>query len=149
MPIEEVKEQAAAYVAASAERGRPKLYYGHGRAFSASFNALVEGMHAPRLDLSAALAWLDADATLRRLIEEIEAQPKPALALTAQVKAEKLAALDAALLTAEFEDEACIEASEEEGPVISRRADADPRAVLGLVINRSMPAAAKLERVRG
>jgi hypothetical protein len=53
----------------------------------------------------------------------------------------------AEILVLEFEEEARIELSETEGPVLQRRPDADPRAVLGVAVNRSTPAAAKPERV--
>lgn len=149
LPFAEIKKQAAEYVAELAERGRPKLLFGHGRKFNVNFTATVETAFATKQDVGAPLAWLDASAFLRRLIEEIEAQPRPPLTLSAKDRTDKLAALDAELLVLEFEEEACIEASEVEGPILHRRNDADPRAILGLVVNRIAPAAAKRERVRG
>lgn len=149
LPVDELRTQAAEYVAELAELGRPRLIFGHGRKLNASFNALVEGAYAPKLNIGAALAWYDADGFLKRLIEEIEAQPaKSEVVLSAKDRDAKLAALDAELLVLEFEEEACIVANEEEGPVLSRRLEADARAVLGVLVNRSTPAAAKLERVR-
>lgn len=149
LPLSDLKKQADEYVAELAERGRPKLLLGHDRKFNANFTATVETAFATKQDIGAALAWLDPPAFLRRLIEEIEAQPQPSLALSAKERTEKLAALDAELLVLEFEEEAYIEASEVEGPILHRRHDADPRAILGVVVSRNAPAAAKRERVRG
>jgi hypothetical protein len=58
------------------------------------------------------------------------------------------------LLVLEREDEALVVQSETEGPVLPRRADADPRAVLGVVLDKGVakPAPAKSdarhERIR-
>jgi hypothetical protein len=149
LPLADIKKQASEYVAELVERGRPRLLFGHDRKFNANFAATIDGQFSVRLDIGAALAWLDAPAFLQRLTEEIEAQPKPVLALSAKDRADRLAALDAELLVLEFGEEACVVASQEEGPVLQRRPDASPLAVLGVVINRSIPAAAKRERVRG
>ena len=147
LPMEDLKKQAEQHVADLAERGRPKLHFGHDRKLNVNFTATVDTAFATKQDVGAPLAWLNAPAFLQRLVEEIEALPKPALALSAKERADRLAALDAELLILEFEEEACIEASEVEGPVLSRKADADPRAVLGVIVNRDKPAA-KPERVR-
>jgi hypothetical protein len=151
LPIADQKKAAAMEVARLAEKGKPKLNIGHDR-FSVALDVMVASSHAPVLDLAAAMAWADPSAFLARLCEIIDAQPKPALALSTKARAEKLAALDVELLTLEFEDEAIVEASEIEGPIVLRRPDADPRAMLAVVIMRGKPAAAKpaakLDRIK-
>jgi len=57
--------------------------------------------------------------------------PTPGV-LTAAERTARLAEIDDALLTLEREEEAQIEASEAAGTPVARRADADPRAVLGV-----------------
>ncbi|HVQ69768.1 MAG TPA: hypothetical protein VMT08_19930 [Bradyrhizobium sp.] len=148
VPMADLKKAAEQHVAELCKRGKPKIAFGHGRDFRVIFDATIDGQFSVRHDIGAALAWLDRKTFLQRLVEEIEALPKPALALSAKERADRLAALDAELLALEFEEEACIEASEVEGPVLQRRPDADPRAVLGVTVHQSKRAAAKPERVR-
>jgi hypothetical protein len=151
LPVADQKKAAAMEVARLAEKGRPKLRIGHDH-FSVALDTMVTSSHAPVLDLAAALAWADPSAFLARLCEIIDAQPKPALALSTKARAEKLATLDVELLTLEFEDEAIVEASEIEGPIVLRRPDADPKAMLAVTIQRgkSAPArpAAKLDGIK-
>ncbi|WP_407186706.1 hypothetical protein [Bradyrhizobium centrosematis] len=94
----------------------------------------------------AALSWLDPTAFEKRLHEEIDNLPQPALAMSADDRAAKLLQLEAELLAREREEEALIELAEEQGAAIARRLDADPRAVLGIAIARAKKA--KTERVR-
>ncbi|WP_234684684.1 hypothetical protein [Bradyrhizobium monzae] len=132
LPPADLKEQASAFVAAQRERGRPKLAFGHGQVFQASFDAHVDGAWTPKLDISAALAWLDPIAFEKRLHETIDMLPQPTLAMSSLDRAAKLLALEAELLKYEREEEALIELSEEQGAAVHRRLDADPRAVLGI-----------------
>jgi hypothetical protein len=152
VPTADLKKQAAEYVAELARRGKPKITFGHAQPLRAIFNATVDNAFTTQWDIGAALAWLDAPAFLQRLVEEIEALPKPELALSAKARAEKLTALEAELLQCEREEEALIEASEEgEGPAISRRLDADPRAVLCVSLGsdpKPAQSTKKAERVR-
>jgi hypothetical protein len=151
LTLAELKEQAAAHVAQLRERGKPRVNFGHGQPFNIVFDAYVEGAWTARQDLAAALAYLDPISFLQRLIEDIEALPKPPLALSAKARAEKLAALDAELLILEREDETLVEVSAEEGPIVQRRLDADPRAILGLIPGRRAspaPEPVKQERIR-
>jgi hypothetical protein len=151
LPIADAKKAAAEHVARLAEKGRPKLRIGHDH-LNLSFDAMVETAHTPVQDFAAALAWADPSAFLARLCEIIDAEPKPALAMTVKARAEKLTALEAEILVCEFEDEAIVEASEIEGPIVQRRPDADPRAILAITINKGKAApakpAAKTERIR-
>lgn len=151
LPLADVKEQAAAFVADLRVRAKPRITSGHGQPFNAIFEANVENTWTPQKDLAAVAAYLDPAAFLQRLCEDIDAQPKPALAMSAKGRAEKLTALAANLLFLEFEDEALVALSEADGPILPRRNDADPRAILGLIAGRRiLPAKqpAKQERVR-
>jgi hypothetical protein len=59
--------------------------------------------------------------------------------LTDEQKAERLAELDAQQLELERFEELFIEQAECDGVVIARRADADPRAVLGVDVIEPQP----------
>jgi hypothetical protein len=146
-PIADLKAQAKQFVTSAAERGKPTLVCGHGQDFRATFAANVEGANAPRPDIAAALAWLNPGAFLLALVADIEKMPQPAFTMSANDRVQKLKALEAELLQCEREEEALIDASEEgEGPIILRRLDADPRAILCIEISRGLRAA-KSERV--
>ena len=90
----------------------------------------------PQPDTVCYIAWLDPDALLKRLKAQIDAMPKPALALNAQAKAQKLAMLKDSLTTLEYEEEAMIAESEVEGPALARRPDASPGAILGVIVSQ-------------
>jgi hypothetical protein len=136
LPLADLKEQAAAYVAGLRERGKPRILYGHARPFAVSFEMMTPGAFTPTLDFAAALAWADPTSFLQRLIEDLESQPKASLSLSAKQRAERLTTLEAELMVLEREDEAIVCEAEATGPAISRRIDADPRAVLGLITNK-------------
>ena len=63
--------------------------------------------------------------------------PPPALALSASDKSQRLQEIKARLYELEVEEEGLISAAEEQGQIIARRTSADPRVIIGLVINRS------------
>ncbi|MGY4433699.1 prefoldin subunit 5 [Bradyrhizobium sp. F1.13.1] len=145
-PIDELKEQASAFVRAQQERGKPSLSFGHDRAFAATFNAMTNEAWTAQHNVAAYLAWIDGPALERRLHEMLDKAPKPALTMSSAERASKLAAIEAELLASERDEESLIEASEEEGPVIQRRLDADPRAVLGIAL--ASVKRVKAERIR-
>jgi hypothetical protein len=78
----------------------------------------------------AALAWLDPKAFAQRLMDELDAAPKPALALSNKAKADKLAMIAVNLAALEHEEEALIAQSE-----IER---ASPRQTAGCVAPRNL-----------
>lgn len=84
-----------------------------------SFDVLAETMIAYRGD---ALA-----SAMKQEISEIYQSEK---GLTDAERADRLADLDHSLLSAELSEEALIREAEASGIAVSRRADADPRAVL-------------------
>jgi hypothetical protein len=71
-----------------------------------------------------------ADRIKSQLMHAAEARLADGLA--AGQRAQRLQEFDDALLAAEREEETFIQAAEADGLAITRRADADPRAVLGL-----------------
>ncbi|WP_234679828.1 hypothetical protein [Bradyrhizobium monzae] len=146
VPAADLKEQASAFVQTQRENGRPKLVFGHTITFQAQFNALVDGAWTTKQDIGAALAWLDPVAFEKKLHDEIEMLPKPTLAMSSDERAAKLLELEVELLKCEREEEALIELSEEQGAAVHRRLDADPRAVLGIVIASAKKS--KPERIR-
>jgi hypothetical protein len=149
LPIADAKLQAAEYVAKLVERGAPKIVYGHDRDFRAQFSALIDNAYTTQQDIGAHLAWLDPSAFLARLCEQIDAAPKPLFAISAKQRTERLLTLEAELLALEFDEEAIVTQSEIEGPILERRAQADPRAILGVTIFlKPAAASAKAERVR-
>jgi len=81
-----------------------------------------------RASLAFAAARKDIAALLRERLEaRYESGPEP---LSREQKAQKLAALDDEILSAELAEEACIRELEVAGIAFMRRADADPRALL-------------------
>lgn len=134
LPIADAKAAAQAYVAGVAARGRPKIAAEHEK-FTVTFEAMEEGAYAPKPDLAAALAWLDPKAFAQRLMDELDAAPKPALALSKKTKTDKLAMIAVNLAALEYEEEAMIVQSEVEGPAIARRPDASPAAILGVTVS--------------
>jgi len=141
LPIADAKAAAQAYVDGVVARGRPKIVAEHER-FTVTFEALVENAYTPTPDLAAALAWLDPKAFARRLMDELDAAPKPALALSKKAKADKLAMIAAELAALEYEEEALAARSEVEGPAVARRPDASPAAILGVIVTKEKAATA-------
>jgi hypothetical protein len=90
----------------------------------------------------AALAWLDPKAFAQRLMDELDAAPKPALALSNKAKADKLAMIAVNLAALGHEEEALIAQSEIEGPALARRPDASPPAILGVIVSERKAATA-------
>lgn len=151
LPLDDLKEQAAAFVANLRMCSKPRITFGHGQPFNVVFEANIENTWTPQKDLAAVAAYLDATSFLRRLIEDIEAQPRPSLAMSAKARAERLTTIAADHLLLEFEDEALVVFSEVDGPILQRRSDADPRAILGLIVGRRIspaPQSVKKERVK-
>jgi hypothetical protein len=134
LPIADAKAAAQAYVDGLTARGRPRIVAEHEK-FTVTFEAMVEGAYTPTPDLAAALAWLDPKAFAQRLMHELDAAPKPALALSKKAKADKLAMIAAKLAALEYEEEAMIAESEVEGPALARRPDASPAAILGVIVS--------------
>ncbi|MCP5364925.1 MAG: hypothetical protein H6905_06835 [Hyphomicrobiales bacterium] len=83
-------------------------------------------------DIIAVLRWLfpgEVDKKLRALVAD---HFKDAETMAGADKAARLSEINSELLTLEFEEEALIEAANADGLQLTRRADANPAAVLGV-----------------
>jgi hypothetical protein len=130
--IAEMKAAAAEHVSKLAERGKPRLIIEHGK-FELRFGTETFN---PQPDTACILAWADPVSVLKQIEKQIDAMPKPTLALSAQAKSDKLAMIAVSLATLEFEEETWIEQSEVEGPAIVRRPYASPAAILGVIVSQ-------------
>ncbi len=81
------------------------------------------------VDVLGLMCWLAGEALMEKISEEIDAEADDAGALSDDDRAEREAALLSQILELGYVEETLIEAS---GAEVARRADADPRAVLGL-----------------
>jgi hypothetical protein len=138
-PIAEVKKRASEYIKALQARGKPQITANAER-FEVVF--VNPQAYSSMPDLSAILAWLDPAALEKKLNEEIDNFPKAELALSAKDKSDRLALLSIELFEAERAEEAHIEESEVEGPVLQRRPDGDPTAILGVIVSQRKAASA-------
>lgn len=75
------------------------------------------------------LVWLHRDALKARFMSAMKDAAEPG-AVTAEDRRERVAKIDAQLFDLEQQEERLIEEAEEAGIEITRRPDADPRAVL-------------------
>ena len=139
LPPSELKKRVKEWIAERATRGRPTITATHDK-FEVNF--LDPAAYSMHLDIPSALAWLDPQRMEARLIEQIEAMPKPKLALTPSEKADKLRELKQSILILERQEERIIVSAEEAGQTIARRGTASPSAILGLVVDRSKANAA-------
>jgi hypothetical protein len=85
-----------------------------------------------QVDVFGLLIWLFHDEVISALEREVDELADDAHALSDEDRAAHEAALQARLLEAERIEERLIEVAAEEGRAVSRRPNADPRAVLGL-----------------
>jgi hypothetical protein len=83
-------------------------------------------------DALAVLCWLHHDSLIERLEAEIDDLADDSQALDDAERGYREADLTVRILQTERVEEAFIEQAEAAGQMIQRRADADPRAVLGL-----------------
>lgn len=140
LPPKELKARARAHVEWLAEQGRPRieegkegvsiLWPGLGPERSTTFEP-----NNPAQSPAAFLAWLDPKLLIARLEAEIDALPRDGLTLNPKDKAAQVADLEAAILAAERAEEALIAVAIAAGFNVTRRPDADARAVLGVEIS--------------
>lgn len=132
LPKADLKHKVREHVDTMAQRGRPKVSTNRG-ALGVSFAS--ESYSTPSTDrFVSVMAWLFPDAMTTRLQAEIDALPEPALALSAREKAERSAELISNLLHLERQEEALIERTLGDGLDVLRRSNADPAAVLGVIV---------------
>jgi hypothetical protein len=139
LPIEEMRAQVRKFVSEQARKGRPRVLASHD-GFQVQYD---DGRgFTPGGDWGAILCWLIEERMTEELDRIIEAMPAPALAVTPSEKAERLSTIKGKLLELERQEEAIIDAAEKDGQDIPRRPNADPAAILGVVIvNRKVAAA--------
>ncbi|HEX3860381.1 MAG TPA: hypothetical protein VHY35_01660 [Stellaceae bacterium] len=99
----------------------------------AATGGAVTGFASPAWqDTPAVLAWLFRESMIEALEDEIDAIADDSRALPAADRASRRRKIEADLLAAERREESFIRLAEASGLNLSRRAGADPRAVLGL-----------------
>lgn len=140
LPVEEIRARAKDWITQRARLARPYVTANHDQ-FTVRFDVYVESAPVPITDVAAVMAWLYPERFTKKIDEIIDQMPKPALALSADAKSRRLREIKDRLYELEVEEEGLISAAEEQGQIIARRTTADPRAVLGLVINRNSIAA--------
>ncbi|WP_036282570.1 hypothetical protein [Methylocystis sp. ATCC 49242] len=139
------KKLAREKIEALAERGRPNVLVSIEAGRDFEFASKIEGggavaiageMHAlpfnRAVDIEATFAWLHRDALIAAIEREIDENSDDASALSDETRQKKSLQIRAQILETERQEEAIVCMAAESGLVIARRADADPRAVLGL-----------------
>ncbi|MDA9521299.1 hypothetical protein XI06_13185 [Bradyrhizobium sp. CCBAU 11434] len=139
LPVSEMKAQAKKWITESAIRGRPTIKASHDRFEVIFVDPAAYSMH---LDVPSLLAWFDPQGMELKLNELIDAMPAPKLALTPSEKIERLRKIADDVLDQERLEEAIIVLAEETGQHVPRRPNCDPRALLGLVVDRAKADAA-------
>lgn len=141
LPIDEIKAQAKKWITERAMQARPSIVATHEK-FDIKFTFMDPEAFTPTLDPLALLAWFDAEYLERKLGELIDEMPKPRLALTPSVKAERLAGIKTALGDAERLECALIDDAMDNGSIIDHRPNIDIKALLGIVVTKSKARAA-------
>jgi hypothetical protein len=133
LPKADLKASAALLVQQLAQRSRPKVSAGRD-GIAVAFTDPHADTIAHHHDIANMLAWLDPDALTRALEREIDAMPEQQQPMPKAEQENRVAELAANLLELERAEESLIDAALAEGVDIMRRADADPRAVLGIAV---------------
>ncbi len=134
LPIDAMKAMAKRWVEEKA-RYRPRIRAGHDGGFSVSFDPAANFETSSKVDVGAVLSALDAPAMIRLLQKEIDAMPKPKLAMTPAEKAQRLAEIKTELFDLECKEEALIEKAEQQGQLIPRRPNSNIAAVLAITVS--------------
>jgi hypothetical protein len=133
-PKSDLKLKAREYVEAMIAKGRPTIVATHEAPFAVTFGAMVAGAWTAQQDIAAAMCWLDPAAFAKRLNAEIDAMPQNEFSLSHRERMQRLRLAERDLFELERSEELLILQGEEDGPIIARRFDADPAAILGVVI---------------
>lgn len=128
----ERKETIKGWVERQRERAKPFMHWQDGNPII-RFDVNLVDANAPIRDTPAMLCWLMPGTMTKRLCEEIDAAPE-GLTMSKEDKAERLKEIGKETLACSREEEAIIAHAETKDSFIVRRVDADPRAVLGLVV---------------
>jgi hypothetical protein len=133
LPPADIKRLVRAWVDQHATRGRPLIQV-DGDKVDVVFERTASLVRGDRYTapLSAdTFVWLFRDELAAAMDREVEARAIVG-GLTRDERAAQLETLRAQLLDLERAEESAIQRAKEEGTVIARRGDADPRAVLGV-----------------
>jgi hypothetical protein len=137
--IAEMKAAASRFVDQLATDATPRLICEHGKGFSLAFGRGVVGEADP--SPTQVLAWVDPKAVIRRLHEQIDAQPKPTNQMTFGDRKKRLNEIKDELFDLERIEQAHIEAALGDGQIIDQRPNVDIRALIGMVIVKDKVAA--------
>lgn len=130
---DEKKAKLKEWIARQQERAGLFIRWENGRPI-VKFSANIEGAHTAVPDVAAMMAWLHPKAMETRLLAMLDASPEPGFTISTEDREQRLKELGRELLILERQEEAIISAAAEKQQTISRRPNADPRAVLGLTI---------------
>jgi hypothetical protein len=130
LPLDDMRELVESFVVELMRRGQPGVAI-----VGDKLRVLFRGDMAAPEDVLALLAWAAPEQVCRALEREVgKLLPVRADALPPQERIRLLAELEAQLLDRERYESALIESARESGVEILFRADADPSAVLGVVV---------------
>jgi hypothetical protein len=133
LPLEDRKRAAEQFVARLAQQARPIVSFDvHDRISLRFKDSVISGTD----DLLAFCCWLDPQAVLSALMNEVSALPTPINPLPAAERMQRVAELEKKQLELERAEEAMIQRAAGDGIELLRRPDADPRAVLGLAVKQ-------------
>jgi hypothetical protein len=128
----EKKEAIKPWIERQARRASPNMRWNDDGTPVITFDTNLEGANAPMRDVPAMLCWLAPDLMKAKLFEMIDAVPDNQVSMSKEQKQERLVELDREIFALGLEEEAIIEAAAARDTHLMRRADADPKAVLGL-----------------
>jgi hypothetical protein len=131
-PKSVLKKQAAELVAERAKRGAPNREIGS-RGFKADW---PNGDFLTKKDVADMFAYYLPDAVTKRDEQWIDETPTRSDALSAEERERRSAELSSQIETLERSEESLIQQAASDGIEIARREDADPRAVLGVQVQR-------------
>ncbi len=133
-PRASLKEKAAQLVKDLAARGRPKVSAGSSGITVAFTDPRAGTTMASRDDVAAIAAWLHESAMVSAIEREIDLLPEGVAPLPTEERERRLSQLAADLEHLERVEEQWILAAELDGIPVIRRPDADPRAILQIVV---------------
>jgi hypothetical protein len=142
LPKDELKAIARYQIEDLAERGKPTINTDR-HALSVNFlnsKAYAADPYTPVY----LMAWLHKEAVIKKVEAQIDAAPEPAMTLSDQERDRRLEEGKGSLDRLERFEELLIERAITEGSDVLRRADASPRAVLG--VTTAQPKRERVER---
>jgi hypothetical protein len=92
------------------------------------------------------LTWLNPKTMEARLHGLLDASPQPAFSISTEDRADALKELGKALLAAERREEQLIMTAAERDQIIARRQNADPRAVMSIIVRSGDKVVAKIKK---